>query len=368
MPPKQARKSTKDKDAENQLFMFKGKSLKDKTDDRFESIHADCLDGTETGRLQGDKWNKAHQAHAKLRLELVKRGAWSPRHETRMSPALQRRPVSRSEALVVQPQLGGPDRQGSVAAAAAAFFPGDWWRALSSEPLAALVVDAMAGAFCDALLDACIVTLEEEQEQLAISPASGSGSALTPSSSAPNLSTPQSLRQLSMTTPVGGSPWVSPQAMRQMDRTQQADQFGSLSLMARSSSDSWTAGRYHACKPLESYTRRIEHAAAVQRPRRVLHPELPLSTDQRKFVWPMAKTNFPREYDQATRRPVVKKRGVEQEPKKDDEHWLLDIGRDGKTMFPYSLALHKAFLESQPNDVLKEKALKVAPLRMTGAW
>jgi hypothetical protein len=103
----------------------------------------------------------------------------------------------------------------------------------------------------------------------------------------------------------------------------------------------------------------------------------------------MTATNFPTHWDKATQRRDARdrlnmapipaaasgERGARREAPgiaspgaqawKKDEPWLLGKDRLGRTTFPYSLALHRAFLESQPDPVLKEKAQKVAPLRLT---
>jgi len=46
----------------------------------------------------------------------------------------------------------------------------------------------------------------------------------------------------------------------------------------------------------------------------------------------------------------------------------MDIGKDGKTTFPYSLASHRAFLDALPDPALRAKARKLAPVRTTDTW
>lgn len=309
----------------------------------------------------------------------------------------------------------------SVAAAAAALFPGEWWRALSAEPLASLIVDALAGAVCDSLLDDLVATLESDAAEgllLATSPsppwgaeqaeqetshghagaawaASGQSQrqagAMSQSASAPGgslLQRPQviydRMPRLPHQTHTGATgstaPWSSSifqETSDRGDRRRATDGFTQAGL-PKSSMDSWSTGRYHACKPLSPYTRRIQEATELQRPkRRISRPVTSeLQRDHRKFNWPMAATNFPQEWNEATRKRTPEKKNPNlvgaaariSARLEEEEQELLGIGRDGKTTFPYSLALHKAFLESQPNPVLKEKALKVAPLRTTGSW
>merc|ERR1712217_97752 len=141
-----------------------------------------------------------------------------------------------------------------------------------------------------------------------------------------------------------------------------------MSGLPQDSHDAWTLKRYHACQPLDTFQTRIHRATEMQRPRRHIMRKLDDTEDLRKFSWPMTATNFPRAWDQTTRRREVRtvtstsrpERGAPPPTESDeDKNFLLRIDKDGKTKFPYSLALHKAFLESQPDDVLKEKARKL---------
>jgi len=76
----------------------------------------------------------------------------------------------------------------------------------------------------------------------------------------------------------------------------------------------------------------------------------------------MMATNFPSAWEDRTR----KKRppGARPEPPKEDKS-LMTVDAEGRTTFPYSVALHKAFLESQRDPALKAKAYALAPLRLT---
>merc|ERR1712037_674087 len=47
--------------------------------------------------------------------------------------------------------------------------------------------------------------------------------------------------------------------------------------------------------------------------------------------------------------------------------WLIKNDAAGRSIFPYSLAAHRAFIDSQPEDWLKEKAREAAPMMFT-SW
>jgi len=252
-------------------------------------------------------------------------------------------------------------------------FPGDWWRALSNEPLAALIVDSFAGAFCDALLDGCLLALEEDEGW------APRRACLQPSASAPSLA--GGLPRLDKPRAVLGSPQLARLGLRSLeapDRPAAAAGF-TQSGLSKDGLEAWNVRRYHACQPLDPYVRRIEQAAAIQRPRRRFPPapgapgDAGGPGDQRKFVWPMARSNCPEGWDETTRRRHVNVRrgssaGLPPPPDAGGgDASLLTVGEDGKTSFPYSLALHKAFLESQSSSELRQKAVQVAPLRITTA-
>merc|ERR1712039_365576 len=48
--------------------------------------------------------------------------------------------------------------------------------------------------------------------------------------------------------------------------------------------------------------------------------------------------------------------------------WLIGNDSSGRTIFPYSLAAHRAFVDAQPEEWLREKAKEVAPLKLTSSW
>jgi len=151
----------------------------------------------------------------------------------------------------------------------------------------------------------------------------------------------------------------------------------------RSEDQGWSLKRFHACQPLEPFARRIHLKTEQQRPKRLIKRDDrdPLAP---KWVLPMLATNFPQTWDRNMPGINAKKSNIagvaapapaaaataedewEEEPK--GYTWLQRKGRDGKTLFPYSLVSHRAFLQSQVGDELKAKALAFAPMRMTEPW
>jgi len=143
--------------------------------------------------------------------------------------------------------------------------------------------------------------------------------------------------------------------------------------------DGWNLRQFHACKPLDSHVKRIQVATEQQRPRQRLRrvDSDPLGP---KHSLPMLATNFPAVYEKTAPLKMKEDPGVppaakaegEDEEWEDEEPkgytWLQRKGRDGKTLFPYSLVSHKAFIESQPNPLLKAKVLEIAPMRFTDSW
>lgn len=256
-----------------------------------------------------------------------------------------------------------------VGYAASALFPTEWWQALNAELLAKLVVDAFAGAFCDALLDGAATLLETAEGWAPPLPRPLAASASEPALPPPARPLGAALGAL----PALASPGGGQGGGRQRPGGAAAGA-GGQGGGAASGSEAWTTKRYHACQQLDSLKGRIQRNTELQRPRRrITSTGRENKEDLRKYNWPMTATNFPEVWDRTTRPPPSKpgsgagQRHVASQPGL-ERSWLLDIGRDGKTTFPYSLASHRAFLEAQPDPILKEKAMKLAPLRMTGAW
>eukprot|EP00933_Yihiella_yeosuensis_P049787 TRINITY_DN4712_c2_g1_i1.p1 TRINITY_DN4712_c2_g1~~TRINITY_DN4712_c2_g1_i1.p1 ORF type:complete len:469 (+),score=84.13 TRINITY_DN4712_c2_g1_i1:77-1483(+) len=164
-----------------------------------------------------------------------------------------------------------------------------------------------------------------------------------------------------------------------------------FAMAPRTKGDSWNLRKFHGSLPLDSYERRIRESTEMQRPkRRLRRPERdPLGP---KYSLPMLATNFAAGWDGCAPLPPKEKTAVlsgsgaaaaaamssssptgeDEDDEWDEEEpqgysWLQRKGRDGKTLFPYSLVSHRAFLDSQTDPVLKEKAMKIAPLRMTSS-
>lgn len=143
--------------------------------------------------------------------------------------------------------------------------------------------------------------------------------------------------------------------------------------------DGWNLRQFYACKTLDPCLKRIQTETERQRPRQRLRRALtdPLGP---KYSLPMLATNFPAVWEKTA--PLKMKpaedaaappAAVDEDEEWEEEEpkgytWLQRKGRDGKTLFPYSLVSHKAFIESQPNPLLKAKVLEIAPMRLTDSW
>merc|ERR1711972_111932 len=152
------------------------------------------------------------------------------------------------------------------------------------------------------------------------------------------------------------------------DRENQEDKSVEGFTMAGLPKDSWQAWNtqsFHKCKSIEPLAKRIQNATDAQRPqRRSFITQKRRPPDHRKYLWPMTATNFPAAWNQAT----YPRARFQAEPEVDDhdelkDGWLIKI-KHGKTTFPYSLVSHRAFIESQSTPNLREKARKLAPLRL----
>mmetsp|Transcript_65870 Transcript_65870/g.121412 ORF Transcript_65870/g.121412 Transcript_65870/m.121412 type:complete len:374 (-) Transcript_65870:70-1191(-) len=241
-----------------------------------------------------------------------------------------------------------------------AFFPQDWSSALSEETVAELIVDAFASSFCDALIDGAVSLVDVSRKW---------NSTVQKSASEPQLSHPKAIERLRTVQDSTDKKLLNLEFHGQEEATR-SDGF----TMAGLTDDQWEAWNqrtYHKCKPLEPFTKRIEKATLMQRPnRRIERRRTSSLADKQKFIWPMTATHFPERWEANTYRPRSRQSDLtmQQEGEEPEGDWLLRLGKDGKTTFPYSLVSHRAFIESLPDPVLKEKARKVAPLRFTGDW
>mmetsp|Transcript_63512 Transcript_63512/g.163460 ORF Transcript_63512/g.163460 Transcript_63512/m.163460 type:complete len:558 (+) Transcript_63512:125-1798(+) len=226
-------------------------------------------------------------------------------------------------------------------------FPNKWYQTLTEELIAELIVDSFTDSITEALLDSAIALVEDDlwgpeppepvNEQSIRPPKMGL------SSSAPDLR---------------GLPKGSP--------TQRGE-----GLTAKGLPMAWNTRKYHACTHLSPIADRIKADTEAQRPKRQVAAKQDAADDQRKFVWPMTAVNFPGYWDDMTKPKQVAQRHGRGPPPggqpvdEEGDNFLIRLDRNGQSKFPYSLAMHKAFLESQSDPILKEKAAQLAPLRLT---
>jgi len=287
-------------------------------------------------------WQSAAQSNNDLRVSLGDPWSYVRRDDEDQSPAFQAKDT------------------------AAAFFPVEWANCLTDDTLADLIIDAYSGAFCDAFLDGAISLVEVANKMN--SAQSVSYSKLQQSLSEPSLLRPSANRRLRNTS-------HTDKALLSMtlDEGKSAPSGGfTMSGLTKDPWDAWNSQNFHKCKPLDPFVKRIERATETQRPQRRILKAPERSPDLRKFVLPMSATHFPEAWDRspkptAKRRPAMQREGVKAPDEDAEEKWLLKVSKDGKTTFPYSLVSHRAFLNSQSDPVLREKANKLAPLRFTDA-
>jgi len=259
---------------------------------------------------------------------------------------------------------------------AEALFPADWWDGVSEETVCELIVDAFTGSFVDAFVDGAVEVVDATTRW----PPERAG--LHQSTSEPALSSlrkPRATRQLR-----GSERFVTgASASSRLDDARAGEGPAGGFTMAGLSRDpweAWNARRCHLSKPLDSFKTRIHNATETQRPRRRVSYPTNDQEDQRKYVWPMSATNFPEKWAAATSRPRDKrdkgdkmsasKHGKAQRAEAEGQGGkpLMSIGSDGKTVFPYTLVSHKAFLESLTDPALKETMCKIAPLPTSETW
>lgn len=318
---------------------------KEASDRILEKITTQCSSDSPRSVARVKTWKKAKQVESEFKAMLSEAG-WKPP------------PPPPPERSLMEKDLSALDL------AAERLFPRDWWNVCNEEVLAEMVIDSFVGKFCDAFLDSAIALVEANY----MAPQRTQGS-LSHSASAPSLRparTWRPARNAFEPLPISGSLTLQ-STIRSQSQSQsfEHEQGFPMAGLQKGSHDAWTIKQYHKCSPLEPIKTRIKNAADAQRPTRRRVPSRTAKPDLPEFNFPMTATNFPEAWEKTTRRKVV---GSRQGAPQSEESSLYSIGKDGKTMFPYSLALHKAFLESQPDPVLKEKAMKVAPLRLTTDW
>lgn len=243
-------------------------------------------------------------------------------------------------------------------------FPNQWWQTLSEELIAELVVDDLADKMAEVLFDSAVAIVEEEiqvAEDGWLQFAAEEEATLL--ATAPELPDEWSIRppQLasSASAPALGSKGGSGHRSM-LPQTMPAPR-GGKGFNQQGLPTSWATRRYHPCQQLDPIASRVKADIEAQRPKRQVKK---LETeDQRKFVWPMTASNFPDKWETVTKKKATKPGAPLSLT--GDESFLCRVGSHGKTEFPYSLALHKAFLESQSDPLLKEKAAKLAPIRLS---
>jgi len=282
-----------------------------------------------------------------------------------------------------------------VDAKAAALFPREWWDVVTDEAFAELVVDAFADHFVDALIDGSVALLA----------VASSRPSLPKSASAPGLRRPQtSPAELAIPKPIGQAPGELAAAVVEtptLGRRQRhaappstAPASFATSGLQMDNWDSWSNRQFHQCRPQMPYIERISSATASQRPRRRNNQGEQQVTDHRKWSFPMSATNFPEVWGEMSAKldtqtpmqkrmakdapesipqapPKVKIQMSEAAPMLDDKacpRWLLKVGKEGLTTYPYSLLAHRAFFQAQKTEALQEKAKKIAPIRLSDSW
>lgn len=249
-------------------------------------------------------------------------------------------------------------------------MPPDWWQVLGEETLADLIVDSFASALCDAFIDAAVVLVETAKGWSHSSPpmqnSLGQSKMLKSASESALRATGQSR--------------VSFEPQSTFGDTKHTTGF-TMSGLPTNEWDSWRSNKFHACQPLEPYMTRIAKSTEAQRPRRrkAAQSQGPQRSaqgeaprDLRRYNWPMLASNLPDTWENMTAAKQPIRRGQQLPAETGDaakvpKDQVLSIGMDGRSLFPYSLASHRAFLNSQKDPVLREKARQVVPLRTTNS-
>lgn len=328
-----------------------------------------------SSKAAAETWSRARRAHEELHAMLADAGMKLPEHQPQ-APFAPGPPGSVASAHCER--ACGARMTAQTASATAAFFPGEWWRALSTDVLAALVVDSFASNFSSAFVDGLVDHLQEKEgwhvpQQVPARPhgtVSGLASRLGRSASVPG-SIGDLQRPLSISLPQRPYEALAAASLGRTAPRQRAVPAGAIGVAGRDPRQGWSVQRHHPCRPTGLYprvgaseagcaTKRWPSTGAGAQPEEVV--------DHRKYVWPMMATNFPDAWEEKTSKKQQrhstheKEKDAKNEP---NERWHLKVDDEGRTIFPYSLALHKAFLESQSDPKTRETAMAVAPVRLT---
>jgi len=271
-----------------------------------------------------------------------------------------------------------------------AFWPEKWCRVLhDDEILAELVVDCAINSIVDSFLDSAIELLEAHEGWALKSTGSGKsthrpvglGNPLVAGGwAAVSSSTfqPNSLESPSTQQPDVPTVYRQRTMHNSMTRSRSSGEIDSSTERDNGRS---TLKHFRSPKPLDPFMERLHAFTESQRPARRLtrkqsDPFAP------KWSLPMMASNFPEYWNSIAPPPKPQPVAVStpgggahraslSEEWGEDEvippgyNWLQRKTRDGQTVFPYSLASHKAFFESYNDPALRAKAADVAPLRMT---
>lgn len=272
-----------------------------------------------------------------------------------------------------------------------AFWPEKWCRVLDDdEILAELVVDCAINSIVDSFLDSAIELLDAHEGWALKSTGSGKsphrsvglGNPLVAGGwAAVSSSTfqPNSLELPSTQHPDVPTVYRHRTVCNSMTKSRSSGEIDSSTERDNGRS---TLKHFRSPKPLDPFMERLHAFTESQRPARRLtrkqsDPFAP------KWSLPMMASNFPEYWNTIAPPPKPQTIAVStpggggghraslSEEWGEDEvvppgyNWLQRKTRDGQTVFPYSLASHKAFFESYNDPTLRAKATEVAPLRMT---
>jgi len=270
-------------------------------------------------------------------------------------------------------------------------FPAEWFDILNEELLADLIVDSFANTISDAFVDGAILLYDADARsrgQRLASPTASPRTRLAASSSEPSLGRggarstvcgtasrplPQIKTPFTTMPPHGdlqvrGDRGPSGGRQRLVAGGRGAPAAAGSSIVApregftqaglpQNEREAWQRTHYHVCQPLQDYRTRIHQATELQRPKRQVKRTPASSGSQTKYVWPSTQYHFPEAWDKMTEKPTEKWK--ESAP-------VMTVSEEGKSVIPYSLVLHKAFLDSQPAS-LRGKAESLVPLKLTSS-
>lgn len=286
----------------------------------------------------------------------------------------------RNSLLEIGWKLDSRTETSATEIAAGKLFPAAWFDILNEELLADLIVDSFASTVADAFVDGAVCLFDAEAKNGYSGDASRQATPRLPGSSSepllrhrsPNVSKPLAALKTPFATmpphgdfarnerrPSGGR--LVGAAATAGSRIAGPRQGFPQAGLPQDEREAWQRTHYHACQPLQDFKTRIHMMTELQRPRRQLRRQPEGTGSQTKYVWPSTKYHFPDSWDAMTqkRRNYRATGEIIEEPNP-----VLTVKEDGKSQIPYSLVLHKAFIESQPPG-LREKAAAIVPLKLT---